>query len=59
VFLPDFCKQSLSLNLQGVLDWAADKKSETKEHKKFYVESLEPNQGKKPRPTLVGFSTLH
>jgi len=45
--------------VQGVLDWAVDKKSENKEHKNFYVENLEPNQGKKPRPTLVGFFTLY
>ena len=45
--LPDFRKYSLFLIVQGVRALAADKKSENKEHKNFYVENLEPNQGEK------------
>ena len=57
--LPDFCKQSVSLIVLAVLDSAAGKYYGNKEHNYFYVEKLEPNQGEKPRPTLVGFSSIH
>jgi len=51
VSLPDFRKQSVSLIALAVLDQAVGKYCGNKEHKYFYVENLEPNQGKKLRPT--------
>ena len=59
MFLPYFRKQSVSLIVLAVLDYGVANIVEIKEHKYFYVENLEPNQGKKPRPTLVGFSSLY
>jgi len=59
VFLSNFQKQSVRLILLAVLDSTVGKKCGNNEHKNFYVENLESNQGKKPRPTTRWIFTLH
>ena len=59
MFLSNFQKQSVRLILLAVLDSTVGKKCGNNEHKNCYVKNLEPNQGKKPRPTTRRVFTLH
>ena len=60
VFLSNFQKQSVRLILLAILDLTVGKNAEIMNTRIFfYVENLEPNQGKKPRPTTRRISTLH
>ena len=50
-------KQPVNLFGQAVLDTARSKNSAELRTHDFYVENLEPKQGKKPRPTTYRIST--
>ena len=54
-----FANQAVRLILLPDLDTAVGKYAENNEHTDFYVENLEPNQGKTPRPTTRKIFTNH